>query len=178
MAHSHRIAAWVPDLRKLRETIEALECAGLDRSQFGALGRKALFEKARIDESDARSPALHNDHRKQGDVGAFRNVLVDGLCYAGAIVAAGSVILAGGELGVALLAMAATAANGGLVGALLAHGFEPGLAQTLSRKVDQGRLLLWITARDGNQNLLALAVLARVGADITDAAVPGTDVAA
>jgi hypothetical protein len=178
MAHPHRIAAWLPDLRKLRETVEALERAGFDRSQFGVLGRKSLFEKPQIDESDARIPALHNVDRKQGDVGAFRNVLVDGLGYAGAIVAAGSVILAGGGLGVALLATAATAANGGLVGALLAHGFESGLAQTLSRKVDQGRLLLWITARDGNQNLLALAVLARAGADITDAAVPGTDVAA
>lgn len=174
MAHPSRIAAWLPDLGKLRETVDALEHEGFERSQFGVLGRKSLFDSPIYDDTLARAAAARSDARTQGNVEAFRNILVDGLGYAAAIVAAGSVILAGGGLGVALLATAATAATGGLVGALLAHGFERGLAQALKRKVDNGGLLLWINARNGNQNRLARKGLARAGGEIADVAVPGT----
>ncbi len=173
MTHSYRIAAWLPDPPKLRETVDALERAGFDRSQFGVLGRKSLFDSPLDHDASSKSAATRRQARKQGNGGAFRNILVDGLGYAGAIIAARSVVLAGGGLGVALLATAATAATGGLVRALLAHGFEPGLAKTLDLKIGNGGLLLWIDARDRDQNIMALNRLTREGADIADAIEPG-----
>jgi hypothetical protein len=178
MAHSHRIAAWLPNLRKLRETVDSLERAGFDRSQFGVLGRKSLFDKPQREDLNVRTAASQIGVRNREGAGAFRNILVDGLGFTGAIVAASSIVLAGGGLGVALLATAATAATGGLLGALLAHGFEADFAGTLNRKINNGGLLLWIDARNGNQTMLARNGLANAGADIAYATAPGAAIAA
>ncbi len=158
----------------LQSTVDALELAGFDRAQFGVLGLKTLFENFHGDANGAVDDATDDAVREPESAGAIGGMLVGGLGYAGAIIAAGSVILAGGGLGVALLSSVASGTTGGLLGALVAYGFEDDYAQAVEKQVRDGDLLLWITPRDDRQHRLSETALAKAGATILDNAASAT----
>ena len=98
-----RITACLASPEELQATVDALETVGFDRAQFGVIGLKSLFEDFSGDGMGVADDATEDAVREPESAGALSGMLIGGLIYAGAIVAAGSVIFAGGGLGIALV---------------------------------------------------------------------------
>ena len=166
MNDASRITACLASPEDLQATVDALEAVGFDRAQFGVIGLKSLFEDFAGNGMGVADDATEDAIREPESAGALRGMLIGGLIYAGAIVAAGSVIFAGGGLGIALVAIIASGGAGGLLGGLVANGFEQTYAEAVEHQVKQGELVLWISPRDDGQRKSAEAELALVGASV------------
>ncbi len=167
MSHEqHRIAGVLPTAAALQGVIDELETHGFDRSQFGVLTSKATLAADGDDAAAlAADPKAHSDAEVEPESGgALTGALVGGLFYLGAAAAAGAIILTGGGLGVALAALVGAGGAGGLVGALVAHGFHEEQAKLLEDQIAAGGLVLWIQPRDDAQADAAKAGLEGAGA--------------
>jgi outer membrane lipoprotein SlyB len=151
----------------LQEVVDHLETAGFDRSQFGVLASKAALD-AGLGEASAdallENPATPTRALEEPESGgALRGALVGGLAYLGVTAAAGLVVLTGGGLGLVLAAIAGAGAAGGLVGALVAHGFDSEHARVIETQLEHGGMVLWVSPRDEAQRRAAVAELQRSG---------------
>jgi len=167
MSDEHqRIAGVLPTAAALQGVIDDLETQGFDRSQFGVLASKDALPAADETASAlAADPKAHSEAEIEPESGgALTGALVGGLFYLGAAAAAGAVILTGGGLGVALAALVGAGGAGGLVGALVAHGFHHEQAELIESQIAAGGLVLWIQPRDDAQAETARAELESAGA--------------
>ena len=73
---------------------------------------------------------------------------MSGLVYAGATVAAGTVLISGGAIVAALVAATLAGGAGGIVGGLLAKWLGDNHTRYLQTQIDHGGLLLWVRTRD------------------------------
>jgi hypothetical protein len=162
----HRIAGVLPTAAALQGVIDDLESQGFDRSQFGVLASKEALPAGDGDAATlAADPAAHSEAEIEPESGgALTGALVGGLFYLGAAAAAGAVILTGGGLGVALAALVGAGGAGGLVGALVAHGFHHEQAELIDSQIAAGGLVLWIQPRDDAQAQAAKVRLESAGA--------------
>ncbi|MEH2520969.1 hypothetical protein V1279_006542 [Bradyrhizobium sp. AZCC 1610] len=94
-------------------------------------------------------------------IGDAQGGIVSGLVYAGATAAAGTVLISGGAIVVAVVVGALVGATGGIVGALLAKWLGDNHAQYLQTQIDHGGLLLWVRTRDVKAEDRAVDVLKR-----------------
>ncbi len=163
----HTVVGILPSTKSVQDVIDGLEAGGFDRSQFGMLAPKNALSGA----AETSAAALAGDPHTPTDAAfepeseaALSGALVGGLAYLGAAAAAGAVILAGGPLGLALVAFIGAGGAGGLVGALVAQGFHHEHAQMIDDQLASGGLVLWITPRDAAQESAAKAKLENAGA--------------
>ena len=104
--------------------------------------------------------------------------MVGGLTYVGAMTALGVMVLTGGALGMALLAMAAAGGVGGVSGLLIAAGFRREHAETIDNQLSLGGLVLWVEPRDSAQEAQALKAMRAAGATDVKEVRQGSDLAA
>ena len=162
----HRIAGVLPSAAALEGVIGALETAGFDRSQFGVLANKDALPAGDDANALAENPKIHTDADAYPETeGAVTGGLIGGLTYFAAAVAGGAVLLTGGGLGVAIVAILGAGGAGGLVGALVASGFHRDHANLIDDQISRGGLVLWIQPRDDAQAQSAVAELKLAGAE-------------
>jgi hypothetical protein len=160
-----RIAGVMPSVKALESVVDGLETQGFDRAQFGVLANEDALPVGENAAALAADPKVRTDADSYPETeGAVSGALIGGLAYVGAIAAAGAVILTGGALGVALAALAAAGGASGLVGALVAHGFEQDHARLIEDQLSRGGVVLWIQPRDEAQLNSAAAALKAAGA--------------
>ena len=86
---------------------------------------------------------------------------MSGLVYAGATVAAGTVLISGGAIVAALVAATLVGGTGGIVGGLLAKWLGDNHTRYLQTQIDHGGLLLWVRTRDARAEERATDILKR-----------------
>jgi len=162
----HRIAGVLPSGEALNRVVDALETEGFDRSQFGVLASRDALPAGATAAEIAHDPKVRTDADSEPETeGLLSGAIIGGLMYAGAATAAGLVVLTGGGLGIALAALIGAGGAGGLVGALVAHGFHRQHAEFIDDQVSRGGVVLWIQPRDAAQAKMAAAQLKAEGAD-------------
>ena len=161
----HRVVGVLPSATALQTTIDTLEVGGFDRAQFGVLAKGGDLSGYKTAAQLALDPATRTEAEFEPESeGAVTGALIGGLFYVGAAAAAGAVILTGGGLGLALLALAGAGGAAGLTGLLVAHGFHKEHADMVSDQIARGGLVLWIQPRDETQAAAAVAALKAQGA--------------
>jgi hypothetical protein len=106
---------------------------------------------------------------------------VSGPVYAGATVAAGTVLISGGAIVAALVAATLVGGAGGIVGGLLAKWLGDSQTHYLQRQIEHGGLLLWVRTRDAKAEERATDILKRTSSrdvhmhDIAVASLIGSD---
>ena len=169
---AHRVVGIFSSPEALHGVIDALELKGFDHAQFGVLSPKA-DDTSRSATQTAADPSTPTDAPDAPDdpetTGTLATAVIGGLTYLGAVTALGVMVLAGGGLGLALLAMAAAGGVGGVSGLLIAAGFQREHAETIESQLAKGGLVLWIEPRDAAQQTLALDAMRAAGAtDVTE----------
>jgi hypothetical protein len=94
-------------------------------------------------------------------IGDAQGGIVSGLVYAGATVAAGTVLISGGAIAAALVAATLVGGAGGIVGGLLAKWLGDNHTHYLQTQIDRGGLLLWVRTRDVEAEKRATDILKR-----------------
>ena len=162
----HRIAGVLPSVAALESVIGALETAGFDRSQFGVIANRDALPSGEDAKAIAEDPTVHTDADTYSEAeGAVTGGLIAGLGYAAAAVAGGAVLLAGGGLAIGIAAILGAGGAGGLVGALVAKGFQADHAALIDDQIARGGVVLWIQPRDDAQAQAATTELKVAGAD-------------
>ncbi len=162
---AQRIAGVMPSVQALQSVVDGLETQGFDRAQFGVLANQDAVPAGEDAAALAADPKVRTDADSYPETeGAVSGALIGGLIYVGAAAAAGAVILTGGALGVALAALVAAGGAGGLVGALVTHGFKEDHARLIEDQISRGGVVLWIQPRDQAQADAAVAALKAGGA--------------
>jgi hypothetical protein len=117
------------------------------------------FASARVAEGNPAVP--RTAYVSPEAIGDAQGGIVSGLVYAGATAAAGTVLISGGTIVVAVIAAALVGGTGGIVGVLLANWLGDNHAQYLRTQVDHGGLLLWVRTRDAKAEFRAVDILKR-----------------
>ena len=151
----------------LQAAIDELLSSGFHRAELSLLaGESAVNEKlgsgfasARVAEGNPAVP--RTAYVSPEAIGDAQGGIVSGLVYAGATAAAGTVLISGGTIVVAVIAAALVGGTGGIVGVLLAKWLGDNHAQYLRTQVDHGGLLLWVRARDAKAEYRASDILKR-----------------
>jgi hypothetical protein len=94
-------------------------------------------------------------------IGDAQGGIVSGLVYAGATVAAGTVLISGGAIVAALVAATLVGGAGGIVGGLLAKWLGDNQTHYLQRQIEHGGLLLWVRTKDAKAEERATDILKR-----------------
>ena len=94
-------------------------------------------------------------------VGNAKGVMIGGLVYVGALVAAGPVILSGGTLAVGLAAAAVAGGAGGFLGSILSKWLGDSEGKHLETQLENGGILLWVHTRDAEHEARALDIMKR-----------------
>jgi hypothetical protein len=151
----------------LQAAIDELLSSGFHRAELSLLANQDVvneklgsgFASLRVVEDDPVVPrAAYVSPEAIGDA---QGGIVSGLVYAGATAAAGTVLISGGAIVVAVVVGALVGATGGIVGALLAKWLGDNHAQYLQTQIDHGGLLLWVRTRDVKAEDRAVDVLKR-----------------
>ena len=151
----------------LQAAIDELLSSGFHRAELSLLaGESAVNEKlgggfasARVAEGNPAVP--RTAYVSPEAIGDAQGGIVSGLVYAGATAAAGTVLISGGTIVVAVIAAALVGGTGGIVGVLLAKWLGDNHAQYLRTQVDHGGLLLWVRTRDAKAEYRAVDILKR-----------------
>ena len=175
---ANRVVGIFSSLEVLSGVVYALELKGFDHAQFGVLSPKADHSRAASEtaaDPRTQTDALTFDPENTGTIAA---AVVGGLTYVGAMTALGVMVLTGGALGMALLAMAAAGGVGGVSGLLIAAGFRREHAETIDNQLSLGGLVLWVEPRDSAQEAQAFKAMRAAGATDVKEVRQGSDLAA
>lgn len=151
----------------LHGAIDELLSSGFHRAELSLLaGEDAVNEKLGGGFSDARAleddPAVpRSAYVSPEAIGDAQGGIVGALAYAGATVAAGTVLLSGGTIVAALVAATFVGGTGGVAGALLAKLLGDHHGHYLQTQIDHGGLLLWVRTRDAEAEERAMRILRR-----------------
>ncbi|MFO1090032.1 MAG: hypothetical protein U1E46_10715 [Hyphomicrobiales bacterium] len=147
---------------QLDDVVDALQQAGFDRAAISVLGVdsgkvRATLESIRKAEDDPKAPRAapaSNVAVREGQAAAVGIPMQIG-AFAGAAVA----VATGGALAVAIAATALGAAAGGGIGGLLAHAIGRKYQQSVTDKVADGGLVVWVAADDKARQAKAIEVM-------------------
>ncbi|WOH53289.1 hypothetical protein [Bradyrhizobium sp. sBnM-33] len=151
----------------LQAAIDELLSSGFDRAELSLLAsQEVVNEKLGSDSASLRvvedDPVVpRTAYVSPEAIGDAQGGIVSALVYAGATAAAGTVLISGGAIVVAVVVGALVGATGGVVGALLAKWLGDNHAQYLQTQIDHGGLLLWVRTRDVKAEDRAVDVLKR-----------------
>lgn len=149
----------------LQSAIDELLSSGFHRAELSLLaGEGALTERLGGGFADARfleddPAASRSAYVSPEAIGDAQGGIVAALAYAGATVAAGTVVLSGGAIVAALVAATLVGGAGGVGGALLAKWLGDHHGRYLQSQIDRGGLLLWVRTKDADAEERALQIL-------------------
>lgn len=138
----------------LLNAIDDITTSGVDRARLSLLaGENAVQSKlgqrfARVEDLAVDPKAPRMAFIEPEDVGNAQSVAVGGLAYVGAVAGAGAVVASGGALLPAIGAAAAVGGGGAAIGGVLARAIGRRYDDFLSQQLDNGGLLLWVSAED------------------------------
>ena len=150
---------------ELEEAIDELLSSGFDRAQLSLLAsREAVLEKLehhyQTASEIADNPAIpRSAFVSSAAIGDAKGGLIGGLTYIGATLAAGIMVVAGGALAATIAAAVLAGGAGGLVGSVLARWVGEHHAQYLEEQIENGGLLLWVSAWEAEDVTRATTIL-------------------
>lgn len=168
----------------LHAAIDDLMLSGFDRSQLSLLADEKTVEE-KLGYRYSRAEELADDPRapraayvEDESRGGLEGSLVGVLTYVGATAAAGAVVASGGTIAALIGAAVVAGGTGGVLGTLLAKWVGNHHADYLQDQIDRGGLLLWVRARDDENERRAREILrARSGNDVHTHMFPADEVA-
>lgn len=151
----------------LQAAIDELLSTGFHRAELSLLASEEAvnakltsgFAGIRAAEDDPVVP--RTTYVSPEAIGDAQGGIVSGLVYAGATVAAGTVLLSGGAIAAAAVAATLIGGAGGIVGGLLAKWLGDSNTRYLQTQIDHGGLLLWVRTRDEKAEERAADILKR-----------------
>lgn len=153
--------------KSLKAAIKDLRSSGFKHDQLGLLASEYAVQKA-LGDVYVRTN-LHQDEgqapvtafvRKQSVGDTFR-ALEGSLFFAGTTAAMGAVVATSAIFGGALLPAVSGAAAVAVVGSLIGGLIHQSDAEYLEEQVDEGHLLLFVRADDGESEKLAIEIINR-----------------
>lgn len=169
------------DERSYQEAIDELLSSGFDHADISMLAaEKTVQEKLKhsytqtTDLTDTSGETIHRRHYVANEsVGDAKGVLIGGLVYVGALVAAGPVILSGGALAAAIAAAVVAGGAGGVLGSVLSKWLGECEGRHIQTQLENGGLVLWVHTRDAEHERRAIEIMQRhSGQDVHSHAVP------
>jgi len=151
--------------KALEAAIDELQLSGFHRSELSLLAsEKAIEDKLghlyyKVGELEDDSEIPRAAYVAKESVGSAEGVLIGGLMYVGAGLAAGAVVASGGTLAAVITAAAQAGGVGGLVGAVLASVVSDEHARRIEEQLNHGGLLLWVRTRDKTREKKAVEIL-------------------
>ena len=153
------------DVSSYEAAIDELESSGFDRAEISVLAsEQAVAEKLghryrRAEELEDDPDAPRIAFVSEESVGAAEAGLVSGFFYYLGMGAGLVTVATGGAFGAVLLAAAAGAGVGSIIGVVLARMVDQHHADFLADHLDHGGLLLWVHLRDENHEAQAIKIL-------------------
>jgi len=165
----------------LQDAIDELLSSGFNRSELSLLASDSAVE-AKLGRKYRKSSELEDDVRtprtayvSTESIGDAEGAVIGGLMYVGAGVLMGPVAFAGGTLPAIITAAAFGAGAGGLIGTILAQLLGDHHSRHLQEQLEHGGLLLWVRARDAENEKRAIEILAKhSGRDVHVHALPAS----
>lgn len=151
----------------LQAAIDELLSSGFDRAELSllasedAVNAKLANGCANICVAEDHPVVPRIAYVSPEAIGDAQGGIVSGLVYAGATVAAGTVLISGGAIAAALVAATLVGGAGGVVGGLLAKWLGDSHTHYLQTQIDHGGLLLWVRTKDTNAEERATDILNR-----------------
>lgn len=152
------------DVSALDVAVDGLREAGFAKSAISLLASQDSVEK-KLGHRYERIEALEDDpavprkaYKTRSDVGESENLVIGGLTYLPAVIAAGTVVA---STGVVAAAVTGVAVAGAVLGTVLSHFMDKHHAEWLQEQLDRGGLLLWVRTPDAEAEQKALAILRR-----------------
>jgi len=149
----------------LQVAIDELLSSGFHRAELSLLASEEANAKLASGFANvcvAEDPVvLRTAYVSPEAIGDAQGGIVSGLVYAGATVAAGTVLISGGAIVAALVAATLVGGAGGIVGGLLAKWLGDNHTRHLQTQIDHGGLLLWVRTRDAKAEERATDILKR-----------------
>jgi hypothetical protein len=153
--------------RDLQAAIDELLSSGFHRAELSVLaGEDAVNEK--LGSSYANTSAVADNpavprtaYISPEAIGDAQGGIVGALAYAGATIAAGTIVISGGTILAAVVAATIAGGAGGMVGSIFAKWLGNMHAEYLQAQIDHGGLLLWVRTRDAKAEESAVDVLRR-----------------
>ena len=150
------------DVTALDAAVEALREGGFAKSAISLLASQDAVEKKlghryeRIEELEDEPEVPRKAYKTRGDIGESEDLVIGGLTYLPAVIAAGTVVA---STGVVAAAVTGVAVAGAVLGTVLSHFMDKHHADWLQEQVDRGGLLLWVSTPDAETQQKALAIL-------------------
>ena len=169
------------DERSYQEAIDELLSSGFDHADISMLAaEKTVQEKLNntytqtTDLTDTTGKHTHRRHYVATEsVGNAKGVMIGGLLYVGALVAAGPVILSGGTLAAASAAAVVAGGAGGFLGSVLSKWLGDSEGKHIQTQLENGGLVLWVHTRDADHERRAIEIMQRhSGQDVHGHTVP------
>ena len=175
----HQQPITVPEMREavgifateqsFREAIDELLSSGFDHADISLLAAETAVQ-SKLKNTYTQTTDLADTTQKDVErrayvasesVGNAKGVMIGGLVYVGALVAAGPVILSGGTLAVGLAAAAVAGGAGGVLGSVLSKWLGDSEGKHLTTQLENGGILLWVNTRDAAHEQKALDIMTR-----------------
>jgi hypothetical protein len=157
------------DERSYQQAIDELLSSGFDHGDISMLAAESAVQQKlknsytqTTDLADTSGQDVQRRHYVATEsVGNAKGVMIGGLVYVGALVAAGPVILSGGTLAAAIAAAAVAGGAGGFLGSVLSKWLGDSEGRHLQTQLENGGILLWVHTRDAEHERRALEIMNR-----------------
>lgn len=150
------------DVAALDLAVEALRQAGFAKDAISLLASQDAVEQKlghryeRIQELEDDPEAPRKAYRTRDDLGESEDLMIGGLTYLPAVIAAGTVVASSGVVAAAVTGVAVA---GAVLGTVLGHFMDKSHADWLQEQLDRGGLLLWVRTPDAAAEEKAVTIL-------------------
>lgn len=150
------------DVAELDSAVEALRKAGFTKDAISLLAGQDTVEQKlghryqRVEELEDDPNAPRKAYRTRNDLGDNEDLVIGGLTYLPAVIAAGTVVA---STGIVAAAVTGVAVAGAVLGTVLGHFMDKSHAEWLQEQLDRGGLLLWVRTPDAEAEEKAITIL-------------------